>query len=237
MPTSCGMALTASYIQKRAAGTRRSTPIKTWESPWQNFRRCVRPWSNTSSPLTTTCAPIASAPRNRSIAGSGCSKSPPMPSATFNRFARSKPILTFPRAKSGRTDHQESNREEANVSNHTSRALPVPRAWNARTGSAGSTQGRQNQRFGFHGSARANVYLMKTPAGNVVIDTGIAGDAPEARKLLGAESHSAIKYIVLTHGHADHIGGIDLWKEPGTQIIAQRNYVELVNYVDRLDGF
>src|SRR5580704_5219652 len=71
----------------------------------------------------------------------------------------------------------------------------------------------------------ANVYLVKTAAGNVVIDTGIADEAPEARKLLGAESHAATKYIILTHGHVDHIGGINLWKEPGTQIIAQRNYV------------
>ena len=40
-----------------------------------------------------------------------------------------------------------------------------------------------------------------------------------------------MKNIILTHGHADHIGGISLWKEDGTQIIAQRNYVEFVNYV------
>jgi alkyl sulfatase BDS1-like metallo-beta-lactamase superfamily hydrolase len=83
----------------------------------------------------------------------------------------------------------------------------------------------------------ANVYLVTTPAGNVVIDTGIADQAPDAKKLLVAESHGPVKYIVLTHGHADHIGGIDLWREAGTQIIAQRNYVELVNYVARLEGF
>jgi alkyl sulfatase BDS1-like metallo-beta-lactamase superfamily hydrolase len=82
-----------------------------------------------------------------------------------------------------------------------------------------------------------NVYLVTTPAGNVIIDTASANDASEARKLLGAESHGPVKYIILTHGHADHIGGINLWKEDGTRIIAQRNYVEFVNYVTRLEGF
>lgn len=82
-----------------------------------------------------------------------------------------------------------------------------------------------------------NVYLVTTPAGNVVIDTATAGQAEEAKRLLSAQSHGPIKYIVLTHGHADHIGGIQLWKEPGTEIIAQRNHVEFVNYVTRLEGF
>lgn len=82
-----------------------------------------------------------------------------------------------------------------------------------------------------------NVYLVTTPAGNVVIDTASANEAPVARKLLAEVSHAPVKYIILTHGHADHIGGIDLWKEDGTQIIAQRNYLEFVNYVTRLEGF
>jgi len=85
--------------------------------------------------------------------------------------------------------------------------------------------------------AAGNVYMVMTPAGNVIIDTALAAQAPNARKLLAAESQGPVKYIILTHGHADHIGGIDLWKEAGTQIIAQRNYVEFVNYVTRLEGF
>lgn len=87
-----------------------------------------------------------------------------------------------------------------------------------------------------------NVYMVTTPAGNVVIDTALAGLAPAARKLLLAENQGPTKYIILTHGHADHIGGIPLWKEAATQgvdqqIIAQREYVEFVNYTARLEGF
>src|SRR5579871_2622964 len=83
----------------------------------------------------------------------------------------------------------------------------------------------------------SNVYLVTTTEGSVVIDTAPARDAAEAKELLSTVHHGPVKYIVLTHGHADHIGGIDLWKETGTQVIAQRNYAELVNYVARLEGF
>jgi alkyl sulfatase BDS1-like metallo-beta-lactamase superfamily hydrolase len=83
----------------------------------------------------------------------------------------------------------------------------------------------------------SNVYLVLTRAGNVVSDTAPERDAAQARELLSTVSHAPVKYIILTHGHADHIGGIQLWKQPGTRIIAQRNYVELVNYVTRLEGF
>jgi glyoxylase-like metal-dependent hydrolase (beta-lactamase superfamily II) len=70
-----------------------------------------------------------------------------------------------------------------------------------------------------------------------VIDTAPAQSAQEAKKVLIEEVRGPVKYIILTHGHADHIGGIDLWKEAGTEIIAQRNYAEFVNYVKRLEGF
>jgi len=85
--------------------------------------------------------------------------------------------------------------------------------------------------------ATGNVYLVKTSAGDVLVDTAIADIAGEVKKIFDREPHGAIKYIILTHAHADHIGGISLWRQPDTRIIAQRNYAEFVHYVARLDGF
>jgi len=85
--------------------------------------------------------------------------------------------------------------------------------------------------------ATGNVYLVKTSAGDVLIDTAIAEIAGEVKKIFDSEPHGPIKYIILTHAHADHIGGVSLWKQADTQIIAQRNYVEFVHYVARLEGF
>ena len=85
--------------------------------------------------------------------------------------------------------------------------------------------------------ATGNVYLVKTSAGDVLIDTAIAEIAGEVKKVFDREPHGSIKYIILTHAHADHIGGISLWKQPDTQIVAQSNYIEFVHYVARLDGF
>lgn len=85
--------------------------------------------------------------------------------------------------------------------------------------------------------AAGNVYVVTTSEGNVVIDTSSAGMAADAKAALDAQAKGPVKYILLTHAHADHIGGIPLWREPGTQIVAQRNYTEFVNYVARLEGF
>jgi alkyl sulfatase BDS1-like metallo-beta-lactamase superfamily hydrolase len=82
-----------------------------------------------------------------------------------------------------------------------------------------------------------NTFLVMTSEGNVIIDTSSANVAPLHVKLLKARSAAPVKYIILTHGHGDHTGGIALWKEPDTQVIAQKNYVEFIHYQARLNGF
>src|SRR5580704_5723484 len=82
-----------------------------------------------------------------------------------------------------------------------------------------------------------NTFLVTTPEGNVIIDTSSVLAAPLHVKLLKARSAGPVKYIILTHGHGDHTGGVDLWKEPGTEVIAQKSQVEFLNYQERLNRF
>jgi alkyl sulfatase BDS1-like metallo-beta-lactamase superfamily hydrolase len=89
----------------------------------------------------------------------------------------------------------------------------------------------------YQGIGFGNTFMVTTPEGNVIIDTSQAERAPQHVKLLKQVSSAPVKYIILTHGHADHTGGVTLWKEPGTQIIAQKNHVEFMNYQKRLQGF
>ena len=82
-----------------------------------------------------------------------------------------------------------------------------------------------------------NTFMVTTPEGNVIIDTSSANNAARHKQLLQAENQGPIKYIVLTHGHGDHTGGVQAWKQPGTQIVAQASHVDFFHYQARLAGF
>ncbi len=82
-----------------------------------------------------------------------------------------------------------------------------------------------------------NTFLVVTPQGNVVIDTSLASIAPRHKKLLDEVSKGPTRYIVLTHGHGDHTGGVGLWKQPETKVVAQKRHAEFMHYQARLEGF
>lgn len=83
----------------------------------------------------------------------------------------------------------------------------------------------------------SRTFLVVTPEGNVVIDTTTRDSAPRHYQVLREMSSAPVKYILLTHAHEDHVGGVHLWREEGTEVIAQRRFVEYMHYRERLAGF
>ncbi len=78
-------------------------------------------------------------------------------------------------------------------------------------------------------------YLVATPEGNVVIDTSREGSAIEFHDALRAVAPGPIEYVILTHAHDDHIGGVDLWVEAGTEVVAHAQHVPFQDYRKRLE--
>jgi glyoxylase-like metal-dependent hydrolase (beta-lactamase superfamily II) len=59
----------------------------------------------------------------------------------------------------------------------------------------------------------------------VAIDAGTTeSSARDAVAALRTVSRAPIKYLILTHGHWDHVGGIAAVREPGTTVLAQANF-------------
>ena len=81
-----------------------------------------------------------------------------------------------------------------------------------------------------------NTFMVVTDQGNVIVDTSLEAMAPHHKKLLSAVSDGPIHSVILTHGHGDHTGGVALWREPETRVIAQENMVEFLHYQNRLSG-
>lgn len=68
----------------------------------------------------------------------------------------------------------------------------------------------------------SNSFLVRTEQGGVLINTGMGHEAPAHQRAYDLVDGSAIRYIVLTQGHVDHVGGVDLFRGPGTEVIAHR---------------
>lgn len=79
-----------------------------------------------------------------------------------------------------------------------------------------------------------NSYLVTTPEGDVLVNAGALGDARRGRELFAKVSSNPIRYIILTQGHANQFGGLEVFKTDENQVIAQRTYPEDRSYNEAL---
>lgn len=89
----------------------------------------------------------------------------------------------------------------------------------------------------YQGIGFGNTFLITTSAGNIIIDTSLPNVAQRHKELLSKVSDKPVRYIILTHGHGDHTGGVRLWKGENTDIVTSRLFPAFRAYQDRLAGY
>jgi glyoxylase-like metal-dependent hydrolase (beta-lactamase superfamily II) len=66
-------------------------------------------------------------------------------------------------------------------------------------------------------------YMLTTSEGRVIVNTGMGWEAPHHRALFDTVCPGPTPFIITTQGHVDHVGGVSLFREPGTRYVAQAN--------------
>jgi alkyl sulfatase BDS1-like metallo-beta-lactamase superfamily hydrolase len=83
----------------------------------------------------------------------------------------------------------------------------------------------------------SNSFMLLTDEGRILINTGMGMEAPIHKKNFDSVSTAPTRYIILTQGHVDHVGGVEYLREEGTLVIAQAGNAEHQAYDKRLAPF
>ena len=90
----------------------------------------------------------------------------------------------------------------------------------------------------FQASGIGNTHLITTNAGNVLFDSGLATQSPaQIRALEEAAGGRPLTHIIVSHSHADHIGGVKFWRQDDTQIVAHAEFSEEQRYLKELEPY
>ena len=86
----------------------------------------------------------------------------------------------------------------------------------------------------------SNVYLIETPEGAILVNSGMGFEAPvHLHNLQALSDFTDVKYLITTQGHVDHVGGVQFFRDrhPGLKYIAQAGNEEHQQYDQRLGAF
>jgi glyoxylase-like metal-dependent hydrolase (beta-lactamase superfamily II) len=83
----------------------------------------------------------------------------------------------------------------------------------------------------------SNAYLVTTPAGDVMVNSGFMDNAERTKALLAPKRTGPLRYIILTQAHPDHYGGVPAVRERETRIIAERRFVDTWRYFHELGPY
>jgi len=75
----------------------------------------------------------------------------------------------------------------------------------------------------YRSSGTTAAYLLLTDGGRVIVNTGLGFEVPHHKRVFDAVRSGPTHHIITTQGHVDHLGGVGLFREPGTTYIAQAN--------------
>lgn len=70
----------------------------------------------------------------------------------------------------------------------------------------------------------SNSFMLTTDEGRIVLNTGMGFEGPVHRANFDTVDTSPIRYVILTQGHVDHVGGLDTVADPDSEIVAQANW-------------
>ena len=89
----------------------------------------------------------------------------------------------------------------------------------------------------YYATGVGNTIMITTQEGNVIFDTGLVLQVARQLQALKEVSDAPVRYIVLSHSHADHIGGTRFWQEEGTEIITHGDFLEEQRYLSELEPY
>ena len=88
----------------------------------------------------------------------------------------------------------------------------------------------------YQSNGTTSAYMLLTDHGRIIVNTGLGYEAPHHKRLFDAVRPGPTSHIITTQAHVDHVGGVDLFRQPETTYVAQANNPECQADDARIQG-